>query len=129
MPKEEFTEQGMKAYSLFKEAGWDIERIEALIWRRYKCSHINALNESQMRGLLATAQAYSRKAKKQVLDGRMKAQRQKIMGLVAVNGKDRDWLHEVMVEWGFGDSLRKCTMKQLWWIKSNLIRCFQGRTG
>jgi hypothetical protein len=122
--KANFDEQGDKFYSLLKEAGWSTDRIEALIWKRYKCSHWMACNESQRKGLMATAQSYKQKAKKADWKKKMSEQRQKIMGMVAVNGKDKEWLHELMIDWGFGDSLRKCTMKQLWWIKSALIRCF-----
>ncbi len=138
MPKAEYDEQGLKFWSLLSEAGWTEERIEALIWKRYKCSHWMACNESQRKGLMATAQSYAKKAnsvqrtgnraeQKKAAEAKMKMLRQNIMAIVSANGLDRDWLHSCMVSWGFGDSLRKLGYKQLWQVKSSVLECFKGR--
>lgn len=125
MPKAQYDKQGLKFWSLLEGAGWTSERIEKLIWKRYKTSHWNALDDDQKNALIATAKFYNSKANPQVID-REKKLRSSIMAIVRSNGHDDEWLHQLMTQWGFGDSLRKLHSRDLYQVKSAVIRCFAG---
>lgn len=120
MPKAEYDKQGKLFYHLWKTAGWDQKRIDALLVKRYKTTHWNALTTQQKSAVIATMQAYALKAEKDRLR-QMPGIRQNIMAMVTKNGHDLEWLHNQMVIWGFGDSLRALGYSQLLQLKRDLI--------
>lgn len=109
MPKTEFAAQQKYLWSLVRKAGWDKavpgakhSRFAAYILKTFNATHANVLSPQQLRQAIATLKPYAAKAShnaKKRLHGA-------IMSHVARHGKDIGWLHENMISWGFGDSLR-----------------------
>ena len=108
-----FDPQGRLFYRLVKQAGWTKERITTLLLKKYNAMHWNALEPKEKKGVIATMKGYVKEAQK----AQSKELRQKIMGIWCRSGRSSDELHEYMVAWGFGDSLRKCNHAQLQNIK------------
>lgn len=125
MPKAEYDKQGRLFYHLWKTAGWDQKRVNALLLRRYKTTHWNALTTQQKSALIATMQSYATKAEKDRIKS-MPGIRQNIMAMVTISGFDKEWLHDQMVSWGFGDSLRALGYSQLLAVKQNVIKSLNG---
>ena len=115
MPKAKFHNQQTYLWSLVKRAGWDSavkgqkhSRFAAYLLKTFGVTHANVLDEHQMRQAIATLKPYAAKAshlRKVKLNGA-------IMAHVARNGKDIDWLHENMMLWGYGDSVRTLDYKK-----------------
>lgn len=115
MPKTEFGKQQKYLWSLAKQAGWDSavkgqnhSRFSAYLLKTFGVTHANVLNQTQLRQAIATLKPYASKQshlRKVKLNGA-------IMAHVARRGKDIDWLHQNMTQWGFGDSVRALNYKQ-----------------
>lgn len=126
MPKAEYDKQGKYFYHLWKLAGWDQQRVDRLLVKRYNTTHWNALTTQQKSAVIATMQAYAKQAEL----NRMKQApgvRQNIMAIVVRNGQSADWLHDRMEEWGWGRSLRELSYSQLLSLKQSIIACFNGQ--
>lgn len=102
MPKAEYDKQGKYFWHLARVAGWTEQRVNALILKRWSATHWNALNADQKRAAINMMRGYADKQDRI----RAKSLRQAIMALVKKNGQDIDWLHEQMISWHYGDSLR-----------------------
>jgi hypothetical protein len=121
MPKAEFDAQGKLFWHLARKAGWNQDRVNKLLLKRYKTTHWNALTAQQKSGVIATMQSYATAAEM----NRMKSMpgiRQNIMAMVARNGYDKDWLHEQMESWGHGSSLRALGYSQLLAVRQLVIK-------
>ena len=109
MPKAEFDAQQKYLWSLVRKAGWDKavkgakhSRFAAYLLKTFNATHANVLSPQQLRQAIATLKPYAAKAAhnaKKRLHGA-------IMSHVSKHGQDIDWLHQNMISWGFGDSLR-----------------------
>ncbi|HNW40921.1 MAG TPA: hypothetical protein PKN08_03375 [Opitutaceae bacterium] len=66
------------------------------------------LTPNQLRQAIATLKPYASKAAHEA----KKKLRASIMSHVTRHGQDIDWLHQNMISWGFGDSLRACSHAQ-----------------
>lgn len=116
MPKAPFKDQQSYLWSLVKRAGWDKavpgqkhSRFAAYLIKTFKVTHANVLDDVQMRQAIATLKPYAAKAAhdaKKRLHGA-------IMCHVTKSGQDVDWLHYMMKEWGYGESLRECNFHQV----------------
>jgi len=109
MPRAEYDKQGMYFHSLVKQAGWNQTKVNNLLVKRFAATHWNALQPDQKRAAINMMRSYANKNR----DHMMKGTRQSIMAMVARHGHDRDWLHEQMMTWGYGDSLRKLSLPEL----------------
>lgn len=115
MPKAEFESQMKYLWSLVRKAGWDKacpgkahSRFSAYLLKTFSVTHANVLDQNQIRQAIATLKPYAAKAAhdaKKRLNGA-------IMSHVSRHGKDIEWLHFNMQQWGFGDSLRACSLEQ-----------------
>lgn len=109
MAKAQFDKQGMYFWHLAKAAGWTEARVNALIMKKYQATHFNALTGREKSSLVAIMKRYADKQSAV----RLKRHRQAIMAMVAKAGHDLDWLHARMIDWGYGDSMRALSEKQL----------------
>lgn len=117
MPKAEFeTKQQRYLWSLVKKAGWDkavkdkpYSRFSAYLLKTFQVTHINCLNEKELRQAIATMKPYAAKAAHEA----KKRLHNAIMAYVAKNGKDIEWLHYNMELWGYPPSLRECSYKEV----------------
>lgn len=137
MPKAEFSKQGNYLWSLICQAGWDkkhskilkpdgkpYKAYEALLMKQYKTTHINALNEYQIRSAIATMKHYADKAKQDAC----KPMRSGIMAMVRTHGQTADWLHDMMGLWGLGDSLRALGFADLVAVRENVMKALGVQT-
>lgn len=115
MPKTQFNKQQRYLWSLVKRAGWDkavkgknYSRFASYLLKTFNVTHANVLNEHQMRQAIATLKPYA--AKQSHLQ--KKKLNSAIMAHVARHGYDINWLHENMIHWGFGDSVRALSYKR-----------------
>ncbi|NLK49025.1 MAG: hypothetical protein GX294_00070 [Candidatus Cloacimonetes bacterium] len=115
MPKAEFDRQQKYLWSLVRQAGWDKAvkgkkycRFSAYLLKTFKVTHANALSPVEMRQAIATLKPYAAKE----AHNRKKKLNACIMAHVARHGFTLDWLHENMVHWGYGDSVRALSYKQ-----------------
>lgn len=115
MSKADFAAQQKYLWSLVRKAGWDKavpgqkhSRFSAYLLKTFSVTHANVLDQHQIRQAIATLKPYAAKAahdsKKRVHSA--------IMSHVSKRGKDVAWLHDNMILWGFGDSLRACSHAQ-----------------
>ena len=126
MPKAEFDKQGKLFYHLWKLAGWDQQRVDRLLVKRYNTTHWNALTTQQKSALIATMQAYAKQAEL----NRMKQApgvRQNIMAMVTKHGHDLEWLHDRMEEWKYGRSMTELGFSQLMCLRRDVIGCFNSQ--
>ncbi|MDD3633299.1 MAG: DUF1018 domain-containing protein [Candidatus Cloacimonetes bacterium] len=113
MPKAAFqNDQQRYLWSLVRQAGWDKavpdhshSRFDAYLLKTFNVTHLNALNEKQLRQSIATLKPYAAKARHEA----KKKLHKNIMAYIAKHGQDINWLHYNMELWGFGDSLRECS--------------------
>ncbi|HNX38892.1 MAG TPA: hypothetical protein PL124_10785 [Candidatus Cloacimonadota bacterium] len=124
MPKAEFDEQGKLFWHLAMAAGWDQMRVDKYLLKRFSATHWNALDSGQKRQAISTMRIYAKKNEKT----KCVKWRQTIMGLVATNGHDLDWLHTNMEVWGFKPSLRALTLWEITQLYDTLKGLFPGRT-
>lgn len=115
MPKSEFAAQQKYLWSLVRKAGWDKavpgakhSRFAAYLLKTFSVTHANVLDQNQIRQAIATLKPYAAKAAhdaKKRLNGA-------IMSHVSKHGQDIEWLHQNMISWGFGESLRALSHSQ-----------------
>jgi len=115
MPKQEFNNQQKYLWSLVRQAAWDRivpgtthSRFAAYLLKTFSVTHANVLTPNQLRQAIATLKPYASKAAHEA----KKKLRASIMSHVTRHGQDIDWLHQNMISWGFGDSLRACSHNQ-----------------
>lgn len=106
MPKQEYDNQGKYFWHLAKVSGWTEKRVSSLLLKHFSVTHWNALGETEKRAAINIMKGYAKKRDKEVA----KRTRQWIMAIVTANGRDVEWLHEMMQAWGYGDSLRKLSL-------------------
>ena len=104
-----FDKQGKYFWWLVNEAGWSAERVEMLMLQKYKKSHWNILTVKERSQMIAMLKVYVEKSNTL----RAKKYRQLIMSIWSNHGYSKDELHEYMVAWGFGDSLRALELPKL----------------
>jgi hypothetical protein len=116
MPKAPFKDQQSYLWALVKRAGWDKavpnqkhSRFAAYLLKNFKVTHANALDEHQMRQAIATLKPYAAKAAHDA----KKRLHSAIMSHAARNGFNEAWVHQMMKEWGYGESLRECNFRQV----------------
>lgn len=56
-----FDKRGKKMYSLLKQAGWDMPRLNRYMIKRYRKTHWNLLDEQEQEGVMAMLRNYARK--------------------------------------------------------------------
>lgn len=115
MPKTEFNKQQKYLWSLVKRAGWDkavkgqkYSRFAAYLLKTFNVTHANALDDHQMRQAIATLKPYAAK-QSHIQKKKLNAA---IMAHVSRYGYDINWLHDNMLLWGYGDSVRALSYKQ-----------------
>ena len=123
MPKAEFDKQGKYFWHLVKSAGWTEERVMKLLLKRWNATHWNALQPDQKRAAINMMTSYAKKADQ----NRSKLIRQSIMALVSRNGYDLAWLHEQMLLWGYGESMRELSFTRVMQLRRNVMGCFNGK--
>lgn len=124
MPKAEFDRQQKYLWSLVRQAGWDKavkgqkhSRFAAYLLKTFQVTHMNVLDQRQMRQAIVTVKQYADKAN----HDKKRSLRQGIMAYVSAKGRDIDWLHQNMEQWGYGDSMRELNYKQTLEL-NNLVR-------
>lgn len=115
MPRAEFDRQQQYLWSLVRQAGWDKavkgqkhSRFAAYLLKTFQVTHMNVLDQKQMRQAIATVKQYADKAK----HDKKKSLRQAIMAYVSAKGQTIDWLHQNMEQWGYGRSLRELSYQK-----------------
>ncbi len=121
MPKEKFTDQGRLLWHYAKLAGWTEARLNALVLKKFSATHVNALDQSQMRMAINIMKGYVAKAEK----AHSAKLRQMIMALVSKNHQTLEWLHQMMEAWGYGDSLRRLNYTQTIQVWDAVRSCFR----
>lgn len=119
MPREMYDDQGKYWFHLVRLAGWEQKRADALLVKRFSATHWNALNVAERRQAINIMRGYVSKAEK----AKAVKLRQMIMAHVAKHGQTLEWLHECMIAWGYGDSLRKLTYGQTIEIWDHVKEC------
>lgn len=116
MPKTEFNAQQKYLWSLVRRAGWDKavpgqnhSRFAAYLLKHFHVTHMNVLSSNQIRQAIATLKPYATKA----AHDQKKKLHAAIMSHVSKKGKNITWLHNNMIEWGYGDSLRECSYNEV----------------
>lgn len=125
MAKAEFESKQQKyLWSLVKKAGWDkgvkgqhYSRFSAYLLKTFQVTHLNCLDEKELRQAIATLKPYAAKAAHEA----KKRLHTAIMAYVAKQGKDIEWLHYNMELWGYSPSLRECSYQEVQEI-FNLIK-------
>lgn len=116
MDKAVFDDQGKYFWSLVKQAEWDRKRVEAYMIKKFNKTHWSVLNEKERRQSIATMRGYADQNRPKLES----SLRQRIMANGSKIGLNRDRVHELMIEWGYGNSLRKCKLTQLRTIYANI---------
>jgi hypothetical protein len=127
MGKAKFNNQGDFLWHLVCIAGWDkpskrdpkISRFAAYLLKQFKATHMNVLNETEMRQAIVTMKAYADKAKFE----QCKSIRQNLVATVINAGYNLDWLHSNMAQWGYGESLRELSYDQLMKLRTVVVQC------
>jgi hypothetical protein len=139
MAKAEFTRQGKYLWSLIKQAKWDhyskiknselkmlngtrYRRYELYFMKTFKVTHLEALNEGEIRRAIATIKPYADKENARAAEDGMKAMRMAIVKAVVRSGHTLDWLHELMPVWGLGESLRALDTPGLCEVRANVAK-------
>lgn len=115
-----FDEQGKFFWSLVKQADWDRKKVQNLMVKKYSKTHWNLLTENERRQMLGIMRRYAAANKKSKQFDKEKRMRQAIASTWRTCGHGMEELHSLMNEWGFGRSLRECTMKQMYVIYDNV---------
>lgn len=116
MPKQRFKNQQSYLWSLVRRAGWDKavpgqqhSRFDAYMLKTFKTTHANRLDDQQMRRAIATVKPYAAKAAHDA----KKRLHSAIMSHASRHGQSPEWVHQMMNEWGFGESLRELNFQQV----------------
>lgn len=116
MPKTPFKDQQSYLWSLVKRAGWDKavpghqhSHFAAYLLKTFNVTHANVLDDAQMRRAIATLKPYAAKAAHEA----KKRLHAAIMSHAARHGQSEVWVHDMMKSWGYGESLRECTFRQV----------------
>ena len=105
----QFDKQGNYFWWLVNQAGWNRERVEMLMLKKYKKSHWNILTFVERSQMIKVFKNYMEKGN----ETKAKKVRQQIMAIWSTHGYSKDDLHGYMVAWGFGDSLRALKLSRL----------------
>lgn len=120
MPKQEYDAQGKLWHHYVMLAGWTQERADALLIKKFKATHFNALAPGQKKAALGIMKRYVVAAEKD----KAKRLRSMIMARVAKNGQTIEWLHDAMETWGAGRSLRKLNYAETVEVWNAVMECF-----
>ena len=109
----QFDKQGKLFWHYCKLAGWSNQGITGYLAKTFNATHFNALNPTERIRAITIVRSYAKKQE----TIKSKTMRQNIVALWRGHGYTIDELHDYMHAWGFGDSLRKCSLTQLLNIK------------
>lgn len=115
-PEAEFDEQGQFFWATCKIGKLTREKVEAMMIKKFKKTHWNILDDKERKQMIAIAKRYAEKAKKSRKMVNEKGLRQAIMATWKACGHEVEELHDLMITWGFGESLRACTKDCLYTI-------------
>jgi len=111
-----FDQQGKYFWSLVKEANWTRQQVEALLISKFHATHWNTLNQTERRQVISIMKVYVKK-QTEIKEKRL---RQAINATWIKAGHNRDELHCMMSDWGFGESLRALGYKDLCSVYGNV---------
>lgn len=114
----QYDKQGNYFHHLVKLAGWTEKRVMGYLIKKFKKTHFNALDAGEKREAISTMKFYADKNKQK----RESKMRQLIMATTVALGYDKEWLHDMMEQWGFGRSLRALGFTDLLEVRKTLIR-------
>jgi len=117
-----FDRQGRFFWRLVKEANWTKEQVSTLLLSKYKATHWNVLKPKERKQVISVMKVYVKK-ENEVKEKRL---RQQINAIWIKAGHTRDELHDAMVNWGFGISLRALPLKELIGVLSCTRRALRG---
>jgi len=127
------TGRGKYIWSLVKQIGWDrvlspevrkamakkgiklsaeqlkMSRFNHYLLKTFQVTHLNALTPEQENQVIATLKPYVSKHQFE----QCKMLRSNIMAIVSTHGQDKDWLHNNMKTWKYGESLRELGYNEL----------------
>ena len=116
MTKQRFQDQQTYLWHLVKRAGWDKavpgqqhSRFAAYLLKTFQVTHANVLDAVQMRQAIATLKPYAAKAAHEA----KKRLHSAIMSHAARHGQSEAWVHDMMMQWGYGESLRELNFQQV----------------
>jgi len=92
MPKAEYDKQGKYFWHLVKLAGWNEERVNKLLLKKYSATHWNALTQYEKRGVINIMKRYAEKER----EAHNKRMRSMIMAKTIKNGQSKEWLYETL---------------------------------
>ncbi|HOQ80333.1 MAG TPA: hypothetical protein PKZ69_07125 [Candidatus Cloacimonadota bacterium] len=110
----QYDEQGLYMHSLMKDAGWDEKGLQGFLVKNFRKSHWNLINESERRRVISMLRKYAAKNRAAQQAAKGKKLRKNIMGLWTANGFTYSDMHDAMKIWGYGESLRALTLKELY---------------
>jgi len=105
----QFDNQGKFFWRLVKEANWTREQVATLLLSKFRASHWNVLKPKDRKQAIGIMRTYVKK-ENEVKEKRL---RQQINAVWIKAGHTRDELHDAMLNWGFGISLRALQLKEL----------------
>lgn len=129
-PEAEFDEQGQFFWATCKIGKLSRESVEKIMITKFHKTHWNILDEKEKKQMIAIAKKYAAKEKKsrKVVhkeDKGGKGLRQAIMATWKACGHEVEELHDLMKNWGFGESLRACTKDCLYTILDRVKKICQ----
>lgn len=86
-----------------------ISRFDRFLLKKYNVTHLNALTPEQESQVIVILKPYVDKANFE----QCKVLRSNIMAICSTHGWDRDRLHDHMIQWNFGNSLRELGYNEL----------------
>ncbi|HOD59846.1 MAG TPA: hypothetical protein PKH17_03775 [Candidatus Syntrophosphaera sp.] len=92
MPKAEYDKQGKYFWHLVKLAGWNEERVNKLLLKKYSATHWNALSQFEKRSAINTMKYYAEKER----EAHNKRMRSMIMAKIIKNGLSKEWLYDTL---------------------------------
>jgi hypothetical protein len=105
----QFDNQGRFFWRLVKEANWTTEQVTTLLLSKFRVTHWNVLKPKERKQAIGIMKTYVKKA----TEVKEKRLRQQINAVWIKAGHTRDELHDAMLNWGFGISLRALPLKEL----------------
>ena len=116
MEKQPKISQEMYFLGLVKKANWTYEQAEQLLLTKFETSRWNELTQIDKRRAIIIMKHFVKKA----IELKEKKLRQAIYAIWIKSGHSRDELHDVMIDWGFGNSLKALRYRDLYNILVNV---------
>jgi len=124
-PEAQYDDQGKYFFATCKIAGWDEKRVEYYLIKKYKKTHWNLLTAKEKKQMIAMMNKYAKPEREKRKLTAEKGLRQNIMAIWTGTGHTHDEIHALMIEWGFGSSLRACKISVLYEIQDRVKKICQ----